>query len=218
MQCDEFDARLDNLLDRRRLPADDPRLQRHAQVCPRCREQLTATVRLLSGLDLLEVPPLRDDFAQRVVQEVVPASQTRHTRWSPSAIAIAATLLLALLPGLGYLLGSRGSWAPNAPTRSGGPGEVAYVTPSTPANDTPAVDDSPWMRYGNSILELYPEEARARHRQQVSALARDLRPIAAPFNAAVTAIRRTIPVSRSTDKGQPSASAAPHAASVPTHA
>lgn len=218
MQCDEFDARLDNLLDRRSLPADDLRLQRHARVCPRCRDQLTTTVRLLSGLDLLEVPPLRSDFAQRVVQEVVPASQTRRVWWSPSAIAVAATLLLALLPGLGYLLGSSGLWAPIAPTRSGEPGAVAYVTPSTPAHDTPAVEDSPWMRYGNSILELYPEEARARHRQQVSALARDLRPIATPFNAAVTAIRRTIPVSRSTDKGHPSASAAPHDASVPTHA
>lgn len=115
MQCDEFDVRLHKLLDRRRLPDCDPHLRHHAQVCPRCGEQLTATLRLLEGLDLLEVPPLRDDFALRVIQQVVAVSPARRARWTPLAIAVAATLLIGLLPGLGYLLRSRGSWDLHAP-------------------------------------------------------------------------------------------------------
>jgi hypothetical protein len=218
MQCDEFDVRLHKILDRRRLPDCDPHLRHHAQVCPRCGKQLTAALRLLEGLDLLEVPPLRDDFALRVIQQVVPASQTRRARWTPLAIAVAATLLIGLLPGLGYLLRSGGSWDLNAPDRSVSSGEIAYAISSTPANGTRAVDDSLWVLYGNSILKLYPEKTRERHRQRVSEFAEDLRPIATPFNAAVTAIRRSIPVGRSTDKGQPSASIVPRAAGVPSHA
>ena len=216
MQCDEFDVRLHKLLDRRRLPDCDPHLRHHAQVCPRCGEQLTATLRLLEGLDLLEVPPLRDDFALRVIQQVVAVSPARRARWTPLAIAVAATLLIGLLPGLGYLLRSRGSWDLHAPERSVSSGEIAYATSSAPANGTHTVDDSLWVLYGNSILELYPEKTRERHRQRVSEFAEDLRPIATPFNAAVTAIRRTIPLGRSSDKGRPSASAAPRAAGVPT--
>ena len=40
MRCDEFDVRLNQVLDRRRSPDGDPHLRHHAQVCPACREQL----------------------------------------------------------------------------------------------------------------------------------------------------------------------------------
>jgi hypothetical protein len=217
MQCDEFDARLHKLLDRRRAPDADLHLRRHARTCPRCERQLCATARLLTGLELLEVPPLSADFAARVVQEVAPASSTPRAPRVPLAIAVAATLLIVLLPGVGYLLRSSQSWSTNSRTPASSTGKVAYATPSTPADATSAVTDSPWMHFGNSILQLYPEKTRARHRQQVSALAKDLRPIATPFNTAVTALRRTIPVKGSNDKGQPSASAAPRTASLLTH-
>jgi hypothetical protein len=59
---------------------------------------------------------------------------------------------------------------------------------------------------GASLLELYPEEARQRHREQVNQIADDLRPIATPFNAALTAIRRSIPLRHSPPKSEPRAS------------
>jgi hypothetical protein len=76
------------------------------------------------------------------------------------------------------------------------------VAPSSDATLTP--DDS-WL-VPTAILELYPEETRERHRDTVSQFADDLRPIAVPFNAALTAIRRSIPGAKPEPKGKPSAS------------
>jgi len=217
MQCDEFDARLDRRLDRHQAPDADPLLRQHARLCPRCREQLTAATRLLTGLKLLDTPPLRDDFARRVVQQVTPAAPRRRVWRAPLTLAVAATLLIALLPGTSYLLRTGRTWlaAPSTPTS--GTGDIAYMTSASSASTPATADDSPWLRYRNSILQLYPEQTRVRHRQQMSALARDLSPIATPFNTAVTAIRRTIPVSRPDDKGQPSASTTPRATLGATH-
>ena len=90
----------------------------------------------------------------------------------------------------------------------------AYTgTPASENGDRIIADRSLWTLYGNSLLELYPEATRERHRQQVSEIAADLRPIATPFNAAVTAIRRTIPVGRAPEKGRPRASLVPHSTS-----
>lgn len=217
MQCDEFDARLDRRLDRHQAPDADPLLRQHARLCPRCHEQLTAATRLMMGLKLLDTPPLGDDFTRRVVQQVAPATPKRRVWRAPLTLAVAATLLIALLPGTSYLLRTGRTWFDTPPTPTSGTGDIAYMT-SAPSASTPATADvSPWLHYRNSILQLYPEQIRTRHRQQLSALARDLSPIATPFNTAMTAIRRTIPVSQPDDKGQPSASTTPRAALGATH-
>ncbi len=105
MRCDEFEVRLNEVLDQRRSPGGDPQLRDHAQACPDCQEQLAAMGQLLDGLDLLEVPPLADDFALRVVSRVVPAAPNHPQRswWLPWAVAVAAVLLLSLLPGYWFL-------------------------------------------------------------------------------------------------------------------
>jgi hypothetical protein len=218
MQCDEFDVRLQKLLDHRRAAERDSQLRLHARACPRCAAQLTATARLFQGLEMWPVPPLSEDFAQRVVQQVAPARALRHARSVPIAVAVAATLLVCALPGLGYLLHSRGLPSRTASTQPLGGGEVAYARSANPPALPPDHHDSSWTRYGQSILVLYPEETRERHRQRVSEFAEDLRPIASPFNAAMTAIRRTIPVGRSADKSPPSASVTPNSMGAPAHA
>ncbi len=214
MQCDEFDVRWQKLLDLRRNPQRDPRLRRHAATCARCARQLRACARLLEGLELWEAPPLADDFAQRVVQQVtaqrvIPAARTRPARWLPLALAAAATLLIGVLPAWKSARRSRRPTVDEQVARSTELGQAAAAHPHAPSARAPSstFDQSPWTRYGNSILGLYTEETRARHRQQVSEFAEDLRPIASPFNAALTAIRRTIPVNRPPGKTPPSASA-----------
>ena len=159
--------------------------------------------RLFDGLDLWEVPPLADDFAlARGVPSGSRTVQPQRSSWLPW-LAVAAVLLLSLLPGYWLL---RRSTAPVATTLVAARQSTRQRWP-TPAlrPQTAATEwsrtDSLWTLYGNSLLELYPEATRERHRQQVSEFAEDLRPIATPFNAAVTAIRRTIPVGRSPEKG-----------------
>jgi len=210
MQCDQFDRRVQKLLDLRRAPQHDASLRQHALVCNRCATQLAATQRLLEGLTLLEIPRLDDDFAQRVVRQVRLARPVPTIRWQAWSVAVAATLLVCLAPAWWLLRDRTGTSSHGGPHRSTAAGELAYLTPATAPDATAADGDSPWTRYGHSILGLYPAETRLRHRQQVSELAEDLRPIATPFNAAVTALRRTIPVGRTTETSAPRASAVQH--------
>jgi hypothetical protein len=51
MRCDEFEARWNQLLDERRRPALDDRLQAHAMVCRQCHELLTGEARLFQLLE-----------------------------------------------------------------------------------------------------------------------------------------------------------------------
>ncbi|MHB8970186.1 MAG: anti-sigma factor family protein [Pirellulaceae bacterium] len=217
MRCDEFDVRLNQVLDRRRSPESDPELRHHAQVCLSCQDQLAMTRRLLDGLDMLDVPPLADDFALRVVSQVVPASPLPHrSSWFSWSVAVAALLLIGLLPGYWLVQQSTRPVATITPAPHAVDTQaLAYSDPSASASGDRAVaDDSLWAIYGNSLLELYPEATRERHRQQVSEIAADLRPIATPFNAAVTAIRRTIPLGRSPERIQPRTSLVPRPMSI----
>ncbi|MCU0958762.1 MAG: hypothetical protein MUF48_01545 [Pirellulaceae bacterium] len=221
MRCEHFDVRLQQLLDHRRAPEGDPRLRRHAALCPRCHNQLTATRRLLRGIQLRELPTLDDDFAARVVQRVAPTARPQpRSAWLLVATALAATLLAAVMPQGPHAPHAITRFAPHTPPRSGNSAsELAATTAHLPPNtNQPHLEQSWWTVCGTSILELYPEQARLRHRQQVSQLAEELRPIATPFNATVTVLRRTIPFGRPEPKSPPSASLVPRLAQQPSHA
>lgn len=202
MRCDEFAERLDDVLDQRCDPTADPALRKHAQACPGCREELTATARLLTGLEVWEAPATSPDFAQRVVAQVLAVEHPRpwyRAAWCGWVVAAAALLLVALLPA--YWLASQNQKHTAAVTTNPPNAQLAFAhsDSNTPPFD-PLSNNSLWSHYGTSIWQLYPESARERHRQQVSEIADDLRPIATSFNAAVSAIRRTIPVGRAPDR------------------
>ena len=90
MRCDDFDMRLQHVMDRRRVPDQDRLLREHAAECVRCRRQLLAASRVLEGLELLEVPSLSGDFTNRVLDRFA-ACQT-PTRWATRRIAWALAL------------------------------------------------------------------------------------------------------------------------------
>ena len=75
MNCDEFENRIQQLLDRRLPLADDKPIARHAVACRRCHRTLQAYQDLSLGLDAWDPPTLDAGFAQRVVAIVgaVPA-------------------------------------------------------------------------------------------------------------------------------------------------
>jgi hypothetical protein len=217
MRCDEFAGRLDDVLDQRCDPTADPALRKHAQVCPGCREELAATARLLTGLEVWEAPAPSPDFAQRVVAQVLAVDHHRpwyRSTWCGWVVAAAALLLVALLPAywLAFQNGNRTAAAttPSADARLALADANANGAQFDPVfhnslshnslSHNSQSNNSLWSHYGTSIWQLYPESARERHRQQVSDIADDLRPIATSFNAAVSAIRRTIPVGRTPDR------------------
>ena len=70
MNCDDFENRLNDVLDERGQPQADPLLAEHAGECDDCRTRLAGSRVLLRGLAKLSTPPLSRDFAQRVVAQV----------------------------------------------------------------------------------------------------------------------------------------------------
>ena len=207
MLCSEFDARMQSLLDERKSPEVDPALLSHAQRCSSCHAQLATLSRLLDSLDLLEVPDLPADFAQRVVDSIHRPAPKSSPIWPPStwmlvAATIAATLLLAVLPIAWYAMSNHVEVAQPTDEATLFEGSTEQRPQSELAYDE---SDAGWLA-SLSLGEVYPEETHQRHRQQVNQIANDLRPIATPFNATMTAIRRSLPVGRSGAKGEPRAS------------
>ncbi len=202
MRCDKFENRLQLLLDQRRVPERDSQLVAHAQRCTACREVLSLQSQLFDALELVEIPELPAEFAHNVVALVQPAPNVDRVwprfRIAPILLAVAATLLLALLPTAIIWLRSNGQ-------------EMALDhkqqenLPETPVAAEAADGGNWWALSRSSLATLYPTDVRQRHREQVENFADELRPIATPFTTAATALRRTIPVGKSREEGQPQA-------------
>ncbi|MGE0605591.1 MAG: anti-sigma factor [Pirellulales bacterium] len=116
MQCDEFENRLNDLLDARAAPEQDPQLAAHGEECQPCRALLAAERRLLQGLARNTLPTVAADFADVVVRRSrVPVRPWRkYAAW-----AVAASLLMAV--GIRWMT----------------TGQIAGPTPTTIAKDTP---------------------------------------------------------------------------------
>ena len=111
MHCDEFESRLNELLDERHAPRRNPALRAHAAVCAPCEALLRGYESLLDAVDALETPVPAAGFAAQVVSQGLalahPQPTRRRSRHAQS-MALAAALLVAALPGLFWLTaGSR---------------------------------------------------------------------------------------------------------------
>ncbi len=99
MQCEEFEIRLNEVLDERRRPESDAELSLHRETCPVCRKVAAAYDRLLDGFYALASPEAPDDMGLRVVAEMRSRpSPRRRFVVASSALAIAAALLIAIVP------------------------------------------------------------------------------------------------------------------------
>ena len=185
MQCDEFEARIQLLLDLRKAPEADHQLQWHAQGCCSCREMMTAQTLLFDSLELLDLPEPSSDFAQRVVHEVTASTTRRATpRLALVICALAATVVAAILPSF---------WA-NIP-RNDNARNSSVQSESFARGHSSSSTTTWWVAQSQSILELYPQEIRQMHRRQFDEFADGLKPITTSFTAAMAALRCTLPVS-----------------------
>ncbi len=104
MQCETFEGRLHELLDRRELPESDASLREHALVCSDCAETLAAQDALFAGLAKAEIPTISADFTQRVLANKRPELNHRFfRRFSLGLLVLAAVLLVAVLPTYWWL-------------------------------------------------------------------------------------------------------------------
>jgi hypothetical protein len=211
MNCDEFEERIQRLLDRRLPLTEDKPVTRHAGACPRCHRTWQAYQDLTLGLDAWDPPTLDAGFAHRVVAIVAAAPPSPATRPGPLVrwawAAVAAALLLALWPTL------RGVLTPESPSPSAPVPVAKNAEPQLPSPDPAALAGS-WPQLGSlraDLLSVAPSmvaeplspdwqewatNLARRPLQPVDGLADGLRPITTTLTVAIDVLRSTIPVSR----------------------
>ncbi len=82
MQCEAFDRRLNDLLDRRASPASDPLVRDHVACCQRCRTVLRVQGQLTGVVQRLEMPVVEPE----VVSNRIPAAAVNAVKDSCSRI------------------------------------------------------------------------------------------------------------------------------------
>jgi len=104
MQCEEFEERLNAVLDERRRPEADVELRLHCENCPPCRHIAASYDALLDGFYALTSETALAglgpaDLGVRVVADLrVEPTHRRARSLAAVALATAATLLIAVVP------------------------------------------------------------------------------------------------------------------------
>src|SRR5262245_8944043 len=99
MKCDEFEDRLNEVLDERRRPEWEAELRLHCEGCAGCRELAGSYGVLLDGFYALKTPQPPADMGHRVVAELrVRRSVALATSAAAAVLATAAAVLVAVLP------------------------------------------------------------------------------------------------------------------------
>ncbi|HEV3136386.1 MAG TPA: hypothetical protein VGZ26_00755 [Pirellulales bacterium] len=99
MQCEEFEDRLNAVLDERQRPEADVELRLHCEACLDCRQLAAAYARLLDGFYALAAPEPAGDIAVRVLADLQPPlSSPRRFAVATMSLAAAAGLLIAVMP------------------------------------------------------------------------------------------------------------------------
>ena len=108
MQCEEFEERLNAVLDERRRPEADAELRLHCENCPPCHQIASSYDALLDGFYALSCATAAkslepadfgpSDLGVRVLAELRPVPAYRGRSFIAIALATAATLLIALVP------------------------------------------------------------------------------------------------------------------------
>ncbi len=63
MHCQQFEARINDLLDQRRMPSSDPIVHGHAERCGRCADLLATYESMIVGLAQIPEPELENDLS-----------------------------------------------------------------------------------------------------------------------------------------------------------
>ncbi len=206
MQCETFEARLNQLLDRRRHPELDDELKAHALCCSSC-QQMLDTQSMLFGA-LAPPAPAGDDAplpeASQVVKQSLDAAQRRANNWY-------ATLALLMIVGCSIAYWNRpqsqlsgNSIAGTQPVPETSPLDVRLAGLDEPQ----IVTDQGSGKYLGNLAATFPEAlptVESLEQMDHVGITRGLRPIASSFRTVFVVIRKTIPVGRNPRTDTPQA-------------
>ena len=206
MNCDEFEKRIQQLLDRRRNLAADVRLRRHARRCHHCRAIRQAYLRLFEGLSRLE-PPARDKgFSERVVQLAQPVGTRTWTEtWrSRRFMAAWSAIALVLLVALTLIPRFRGRDSYLSGLVRPGPSEPEIAEPAGPEFAEPTQNPSvelhlPWPAQDPEWLlfwERFSDRMTGETAEPLEVITEGLRPLATSLASVWSGFRDTWPWGR----------------------
>jgi hypothetical protein len=205
MRCETFEQRMHTLLDNRQRPELDDQLRAHVAVCPACQEQLESQESLFAGLELMDVPESRGEFADAVVKDVAQGDRRRYFQWA--VIAAAVLVIAGLTP---FLSGTSSEPDPSHlvnqpadPQENQSPitGPNAISTPDL-IGPNKSVGGDYLVSFAFSQVDQLPDSIE---KLDSVGLAKGLRPLARSFNSAYDVILRAIPVLRDDRSGSPQA-------------
>ena len=220
MRCREFEDRMNDVLDQRLLPERDALLLHHVSECHSCRQLLDSQAALFAGLELLDTPPLPNQFAAIVLEissaipGAVPSAQPRRkSTWLAIAAglaSLAAVVLVTVLIDMSSQqppLAHPSALKPASPNSA--PKTMEVVKNSLPQEDArtsvakavapprveiPVPDKEEYKEYRaaiDSFTAQFPSAVEKIDEVQQSTPA--IRPLRASFSMAIGTLQRTIP-------------------------
>lgn len=213
MSLKKFEQRLQETLDRRQLPGEDPVLRTMAEQSEECRELLAVQDALFEGFALSDLPSLGDDFSQQVVDKVL---ANRNPSRQPLPLALVLGVVVALL----LLLAPVAWFSFYSPEQQGTGDPIVEQTVPTaiepseqwvivdlPENNRP---DPETYRDMVDQLALWIQIDAQSVATAAQPVTDTLRPITDSVGSALEAMRRTLPPGRSADLDEPQAGFLPH--------
>lgn len=211
MNCDEFEDRIHQVLDRRANLETDSELCRHAQQCEGCRSVHQGYLRLFEGLNRRELPSLDADFSERVVQlaqthpirtrDSLTAWRSRRVLAAWSAIALALLVAWVLPARYGIQEGGVSELSRHGPSEA----EVVEAAEASLAESSlpPTIElhlpwpaqDAEWVLF----WERFSDRMAGETVESWEVLAGGLRPLAVSLVSAWSGFRDTWPWGRSSD-------------------
>jgi hypothetical protein len=200
MQCEEFEDRLNRLLDHRLSPDDDESLASHAHDCEDCASLFHAQQRLFAGLRMGSAQP-SVDLATRVVSQRHTEVSRRGAAWRNAGWAV----LLASAASLGGLALMALKTGDNPPSlvkkdpvqgTKHGPGLAIAGIGGTEKDRIATHEraDEKFEEYFVVLENFASQISDSKEFDEVSeSLEPSIKPIRSSFGLAIDALRRTLP-------------------------
>jgi len=196
MQCEEFETWLNEVLDRRARPEEDPELLAAAESEEDRQATLSACAALLDGVRARTLPPLPDDLTDRVLAQVERKPRgAGMTKWA-APLAVAAVVLVAV----SLAIVNRAPEENPKPQLDPGPEVAVQRLPKDPLGrevpgEADEVDEAYLAVFHNAgrAVAVLSDKVRGPVPAEVEPVAARIRPVTNSVGVAFHALRNTLP-------------------------
>jgi hypothetical protein len=192
VRCEQFQQRLNQLLDERKAWESDAQLAAHSDQCADCRALAGGLESLLAGLDARTMPELSADFTEKTLRRIE-RDRAPRLAWRRAAapLALAAAVLVTV---------AAWRWLPHDPNSNfGAPGGRTPTAREAPADEFASEQQSQidylamFHRTGQAMAVLPNTVRHTSVPEELASVAEGFRPVTESFSAMLDTLRRTLP-------------------------